>query len=437
MSDLSSYLSSEFGILVGEEVLTHLLWADDLILISDSLSGIKKQLAGLQTFCRNNHMFINELKTKLMVFGCRDKYEIVFNGGIIKQVDKYKFLGVIFRSTDRINSDPFSLNYEYLCDKARKSLFAIKSKLKHIGYLPPRTMFYVYNTALMPILCYASDVWGVSPKGKASVDKYFSYLLKQTLGVRQTTANIFVIGETGQILPSVRCEYNVMSFFNRVYHMSENTIVKQVFNELSYLNNLGFKTWYSDACSLFDKFNICMISNQDIFKVVAKLSVEERFKYSWLQDINDSAKNPVARTYKYFKFSFGTEPYLIHVKDFRRRQSLSRLRTSTHSLRIEVDRHQKVVPDVSDRKCYNCQVTEDEVHFITSCSLYDDSRKPFFDLLGLNNNLINQFDPLDVLSNIMNLTDRYHLIALAEFTHKSFAKRKLFIDDMLQNNNAN
>ena len=86
--------------------------------------------------------------------------------------------------------------------------------------------------------------------------------------------------------------------------------------------------------------------------------------------------------------------------------------------------------------CHNCQVTEDEVHFTTSCSLYDDIRKPFFDLIGLNDNFINQFDPLDVFSSVMNLTDRYHLIALAEFAHKSFAKRKLFIDDMLPNNNS-
>ena len=41
MSDLSKYLEQHFGIPIGENIITHLLWADDLVLISDSLEGIK------------------------------------------------------------------------------------------------------------------------------------------------------------------------------------------------------------------------------------------------------------------------------------------------------------------------------------------------------------------------------------------------------------
>ena len=428
MSDLSSYLKCEFGILVGEEVLTHLLWADDLILISDSLSGIKRQLAGLQKFCKNNQMFINQLKTKLMVFGCRQKYNLYFNNSLIKQVDKYKFLGVIFRATDRISSDPFSLNYDYLCDKARKSLFAIKSKLKHIGYLPPKTMFYIYNTALKPILCYASDVWGVSPKGKAIVDKFYLRLLKQTLGVRHTTANIFVMGETGQILPSVNCDYYVMSFLNRVNNMSNTTIVKQVYNELYSLHNLGFKNWYSDALKLFTNYNLDMIGNQDIFKIVAKLSIEDKFKRQWLNDIHDSVKHPIARTYKCFKFDYICEPYLLKVTNFRHRQSLARLRTSTHALHIEADRHKKQIPNVSERKCDFCNILEDELHFMTTCPLYNEKRNKLFELIGLYPHVVNSFSSIDVFAYIMNLKERCHLIALAEFVDKSFKKRKLTLE---------
>ena len=179
MSDLSDYLKSEFGVVIGEEILTHLLWADDLILVSDSLTGLKKQLLCLYKFCSNNRMIINELKTKVMVFGSNDKYEISFNGSLIKQVDKYKFLGVIFQTVHKAECDPFVLNYDYLCDKARKSLFAIKHKLKHLGYLPPRHMFYIYRCALKPILTYASDVWGVFPKGRDTADKFYLKLVSE------------------------------------------------------------------------------------------------------------------------------------------------------------------------------------------------------------------------------------------------------------------
>ena len=51
MSDLSEYLRNEFGVPIGDMIMVHLLWADDLILISDTLDGIKKQLNGLKIFC--------------------------------------------------------------------------------------------------------------------------------------------------------------------------------------------------------------------------------------------------------------------------------------------------------------------------------------------------------------------------------------------------
>ena len=56
MSDLSDYLKTEFGITIGSSILAHLLWADDLILLSDTLIGMKTQLNGLKKFCYQNQM---------------------------------------------------------------------------------------------------------------------------------------------------------------------------------------------------------------------------------------------------------------------------------------------------------------------------------------------------------------------------------------------
>ena len=54
MADLSNYLDKEFGVVIGNTILAHLLWADDLILISDSIHGLRKQLKGLTKFCSKN-----------------------------------------------------------------------------------------------------------------------------------------------------------------------------------------------------------------------------------------------------------------------------------------------------------------------------------------------------------------------------------------------
>ena len=69
ISDLGDFLHKQVGVCIGDTILSHLLWADDLILFSDSLAGIQKQVDGLFGFCSKNRMIVNELKTKIMLFG--------------------------------------------------------------------------------------------------------------------------------------------------------------------------------------------------------------------------------------------------------------------------------------------------------------------------------------------------------------------------------
>ena len=68
MQDISEYLSKEVGVCVSKEIVVHLLWADDLILFSDSAEGLQWQLDGLYDYCANNHMIVNETKTLVMCF---------------------------------------------------------------------------------------------------------------------------------------------------------------------------------------------------------------------------------------------------------------------------------------------------------------------------------------------------------------------------------
>ena len=103
LSDLSAFLFDKHGVCIGDSILAHILWADDLVLFSDSISGIQKQLDGLFSFCSKNMMIVNELKTKMMVFGNGAKADIFFNGNLLKWVDQYKYLGNIISSIKTAN----------------------------------------------------------------------------------------------------------------------------------------------------------------------------------------------------------------------------------------------------------------------------------------------------------------------------------------------
>ena len=52
MSDLSTYLSTEVGIVISNEIITHILWADSLTLFSDSPTGLRNKLMAYLNFVR-------------------------------------------------------------------------------------------------------------------------------------------------------------------------------------------------------------------------------------------------------------------------------------------------------------------------------------------------------------------------------------------------
>ena len=68
MADSNEYLETEFAVCVNDVVMAHMLWMDDLILVSNTNSGLQKQLNGLHQFSSRSMMVVNELKTKFMAF---------------------------------------------------------------------------------------------------------------------------------------------------------------------------------------------------------------------------------------------------------------------------------------------------------------------------------------------------------------------------------
>jgi hypothetical protein len=57
--------------MLGQLVVRLILYADDLALMSHTLSGLQKQLDVLQVFCCERHLTMNVKKTKVVVFEAR------------------------------------------------------------------------------------------------------------------------------------------------------------------------------------------------------------------------------------------------------------------------------------------------------------------------------------------------------------------------------
>ena len=153
------------------------------------------------------------------------------------------------------------LHYNYLCSQARKAIFGMKHNLKPLGTLPPKVLFHMFDALIRPILLYGSDVWGVQTQGGVNIDKVFFWCMRCVLHVKSTTSNIIVVGECGQIPPSVSAYIKAICYLNRLQNLTPN-MVKQTYSELSRLHNCGFSTWVTKVFALAQKYDIDLNMNR-------------------------------------------------------------------------------------------------------------------------------------------------------------------------------
>ena len=89
---------------IGNTIVNLLMYADDLVLVSSSSSGLRKHLEVLQLFCEKSKLEINTNKTKICIFGRgADWNPFLWNHSILERVQTYKYLGVWLSSNGSFN----------------------------------------------------------------------------------------------------------------------------------------------------------------------------------------------------------------------------------------------------------------------------------------------------------------------------------------------
>ena len=87
---------------LGESVVNCLMYADDLVLLSESKEGLQNGLSSLQDYCDLWHLKINIKKTKVIVFNkcgkLLSKYRFYINNILLENVQEYKYLGILMRA---------------------------------------------------------------------------------------------------------------------------------------------------------------------------------------------------------------------------------------------------------------------------------------------------------------------------------------------------
>ena len=430
INDLSPLLEHNNCPELSNKLISHLLWADDLIMLSLSPENCQLQINALGKFCNEWGIEINEVKTQIIIFG-KNSVELgdlkfTLLGNVLKIVENYCYLGLILTRTGELKTAHITLK-----NKAIRAFFGLKRTVIR-SKLSFKALNTLFDSLIKPIVLYGAPIWTPTSTINKSIIKYCKEtpmnvekfiakinrsisekvhlsFLKWALGVHRKASNIGVWGESGRyplIYQSIRLTLN---YYKRVSAADDNTFIKAALKEQKLLKLPWFKNiepllkldeiFHMDHVTAYRTIknkNVISNSPRGSTSIIKPLpsqkfrvqniikTLTEQFIACWK---HEKSVSPKLSFYNNCKGKFARESYLDVTKGFSRRYSTSKFRISSHDLEIEQGRYTNTPREL--RVCAWCQlsigvnVLEDENHLLYDCDLYSGLRSKL--ITNLNN----------------------------------------------------
>ena len=378
LNDLESYLkdANNTGVTVESLVLIMLLFADDMAILGNSPNELQHHIDQLHVYCQKWGIEVNSSKTKVMVFrkrgGIKQEEKWSYDGANLEVVDTFNYLGNVFSYNGN-----FSHHYEYISGKSLKALNALLYNCKRLP-LKPKILCQLFDSFVGGILNYGCEVWGNNKSKK--LERVQLKFYKRLLKVPWNCSNSAVYGELARYPLFVVRFGRIIKFWCKIA-LSDNIILNNIYGLALRDCNLGKRNWLADVKSMLDNYGFSEVfhnlNHQSAlsFPHVFKRRVFDCFQQEWLGEIG---RNRILEDYRLFKINFEYENYLDLVP-FSLRFFITRLRVSSHRLRIHTGRFDGTPRH--ERLCIFCNMDdiEDIYHFICICPSYTQLRYKYID----------------------------------------------------------
>ena len=329
-----------------------LMFADDIACISDTISGLQKQLNILSIYCATYKLQVNIDKTKVLIFkkggqlSRREKW--YYNGHILETVNGFSYVGVHFTS----NLSMYKMA-ESASIKAKRVLAYLLNSFNEFSYIPVKTFFKVFDAKVCSILFYGSEIWGLKPIN--CIEKLQTYACKRLLNVNDQCCNDAILGDLGRFLLHIYSVKRCLSYWIRILSLPETRYIKLCYNMLKYYDSIGHVNWVTDVRTVLYSngygyvWESQNVPNRNHFITNFVNRLKDQYIQIWKTNI---CNNPKLVFYKDFKQHFGMELYISKIDISKFRRALAVFRSSAHSLMVEKGRH------------YDIQETTDIVYIV-------------------------------------------------------------------------
>lgn len=185
-----------------------LLYADDTVLFG--AKDLQHSLSVFEDFCKEWHLTVNVLKTKVLIFSNskHKPYNFQFGGQNIDTVEEYKYLGIYLSK-----SGSFKVAKQHMTEQANKALFALLKKSKALG-LPFDIQIDLFDKTVKPILLYGAELWGYG--NCDSLERIHLKFLKYLFNLKRSTPSYMIYCELGIMPISVEIQNRVLSYWTKL-----------------------------------------------------------------------------------------------------------------------------------------------------------------------------------------------------------------------------
>ena len=406
INDLAEEIKeSGIGIEIDHDlVLGCLLYADDIVLLSDSETDLQALLNIVNVWCSKWRLEVNLLKTNVMHIRkkqCRrSDFNFLFEGKTVDYCENYKYLGI----TVNVHLN-FEKSTEDLCEGAGRALSGIITKMIKNGGFPLNVYKILYESCVCSITDYGSEILGFNEHN--SLEKIHNRAIRSFLGLGKNTPIPGMRAEMGWLEPRSRTQTKMIRMLHRLVCMSDSRLTKKIFLwDFKLTEQSRISTWGREARDILTRNNLNQIFQISIFDLK---SIIENLKESLLKKdqfkIRQQCSMPKLRTYNLIADFSSPKMYLHKPLSFIQRKFLAKTRLGVLQLRIETGRYERPKLNAEQRICKQCSLdsVENEAHFILECPRHSFQRDQLFS--QIDNESFPQFSGSEKLKFLLNNSD--------------------------------
>ena len=173
-----------------------LLFADDIVLISDTVQGLQRKINTLLQISELLGLTVHTGKSKVVVFrngahlAAHEKWFI--NNTPLKVKGEYTYLRIVFSTRLR-----HTCTQNYLATRSKTAFIRIEKSLRNVPNISFNVFLNVFDTPIKPILLYGAEIWGMSSNTTA-IENIHLLALKRFLNVLVLSPNVMVYGDKGR-----------------------------------------------------------------------------------------------------------------------------------------------------------------------------------------------------------------------------------------------